>query len=39
MAMEINYSKKNSVIAKNIKVAINKYLENKNRNIKVEDLF
>ena len=35
MTMQINYCKKNLIIAKNIKVAIDKYLENKNLKIKV----
>ena len=35
MAMQINRCKKNSIIAKNIKEEIDKYLENKNPKIKV----
>ena len=35
MAMQINHCKKNSIIAKNNKVAIEKYLVNKSPKIKV----
>ena len=35
MAMEINHCKKNSITSKNIKVAIDNYLENASRKIKV----
>ena len=35
MAIQINHCKKNSIIAKNIKVAIDKYLEKESPKIKV----